>query len=120
MRALVLCFVLVVFSAAGASTRTTGYQFIEVYSHTTIPFEQYKDLIIISILMNDSINLRLVLDTGTRSLLVYGRRFRKLQNLHRERRVKVVGWGSPKGVEACLSYPNSVSLGKIRGDELGI
>jgi hypothetical protein len=97
-----------------------GYQFVEGYSHTTIPFQKYHDLIVIQAQMNDSIKLNLILDTGTRSLLLYGRKFRSLQNLRKDRRVKVTGWGSPNGVDASLSYPNMISLGEIRGSQIGV
>lgn len=97
-----------------------GYQFIEGFSHTTIPFQKYQDLIVIRAQMNDSITLNLILDTGTRSLLLYGKKFRKLQNLRPDKKVKVSGWGSPEGVDATLSYPNTISLGEIRGNYVGV
>src|SRR5690349_6022571 len=115
MPARVLCLILLTITVYGAPSAKSGYNFIEGYSHTTITFEQVNDLIIIPVVLNDTIRLRLLLDTGTRSMLLYGKKFRKLGNLRRDKRVKVTGWGSPVGVEACLSYPNSVQLGKIHG-----
>lgn len=97
-----------------------GYQFVEGFSHTTIPFRKYQDLIVIQAQMNDSISLNLILDTGTRSLLLYGKKFKHLKNLRKDKKVKVSGWGSPKGVEATLSFPNTIKLGKIMGDQLGV
>lgn len=97
-----------------------GYQFVEGFSHTTIPFHKYQDLIVIQAQMNDSIKLNLILDTGTRSLLLYGRKFRRLQNLRKERCVKVTGWGTPNSVNATLSFPNTIRLGEIRGDQVGV
>jgi hypothetical protein len=120
MPALVLGFLLLSLSALGGPDIKSGYQFVDGHSHTTIKFEQYRDLIVIPVVMNDTVRLRLVLDTGTRSLLLYGKKFKRLSNLRRDKHVKVSGWGSPKGVDACLSYPNTISLGKIRGDALGV
>jgi len=104
----------------GPDDRKSGYQFIEGFSHTTIPFQKYQDLIVIQVQMNDSIKLNLILDTGTRSMLLYGKKFRKLQNLRRDKRVKVTGWGSSRSLDANLSYPNTINLGEIRGDLVGI
>jgi hypothetical protein len=119
MRAIFVVLVLSVYSAFGSPETKAGYQFLDGFSHTTIRFERYRDLIIIPVVLNDSIKLRLVLDTGTRSLLLYGKKFRGLQNLRRDKKVKVTGWGSPKGVDAFLSFPNKISLGEIRGEALG-
>ena len=104
----------------GPDDRKSGYQFIDGFSHTTIPFQKYQDLIVIQVQMNDSIKLNLILDTGTRSLLLYGKKFRKLQNIRRDKLVKVTGWGSSHSVNANLSYPNTINLGEIRGDLVGV
>src|SRR5690349_22564920 len=120
MPALLFVFVLLVGSALGSPDKRAGYQFLDGYSHTTIQFERHRDLIVIPVVMNDSIKLRLVLDTGTRSLLLYGKKFRRLGNLRPDKKVKVTGWGSPKGVDAHLSFPNKVSLGEIRGESVGV
>jgi hypothetical protein len=120
MRALISCFILLGAAAVASPAIKAGYKFVDGHSHTTIAFERYRDLIVIPVWMNDSIKLRLVLDTGTRSLVVYGKKFRRLQNLMRDKKIKITGWGSPKGVEACLSYPNTITMGKIRGESLGV
>jgi hypothetical protein len=120
MPSLILGLVLLALSTFGGPDIESGYQFVDGHSHTTIKFEQYRDLIVIPVVMNDTVRLKLVLDTGTRSLLLYGKKFRRLSNLRRDKSVKVTGWGSPNGVDACLSYPNSISLGKVRGDALGV
>jgi hypothetical protein len=117
----VLCLLLITGSAfGGPAVGNHGYQFVEGFSHTTIPFQKYQDLIVIQAQMNDSIKLNLILDTGTRSLLLYGRKFRRLQNLRKDKRVRVTGWGTPESVDATLSFPNTIRLGEIRGDQLGV
>jgi hypothetical protein len=120
MRIIFLLIVFAVGTAIGSPDKRAGYQFLDGHSHTTIHFDRYKDLIVIPVVMNDTIKLRLVLDTGTRSLLLYGKRFSALQNMRRDKKVMVTGWGSPKGVNAFLSFPNKISLGEIRGEAVGI
>jgi hypothetical protein len=97
-----------------------GYRFNEGVSHTTIHFETYRNLILIPAQLNDTLRVTLILDTGTRSLLLYGKRFKKLQLAVPKKKVRVTGWGSPNGVEASLSFPNAVAIGEVRGTDLGI
>lgn len=97
-----------------------GYHFLEGTSHTTIRFELYRNLIVIPARINDTLNVKLILDTGTRSMLLYGKRFAAMNNLSGNRRLKVSGWGSPEGVDGQVSYPNDVTIGSIEGNQLGI
>lgn len=97
-----------------------GYRFLEGVTRTAIKFELYKDLIVIPARINDTLNVKLILDTGTRSMLLYGKRFRGLQRVAHNKQVKVAGWGSPDGVDAAVSYPNSIRIGHISGESLGI
>ncbi|HMJ67859.1 MAG TPA: aspartyl protease family protein [Cyclobacteriaceae bacterium] len=118
MVAPVLILLIVLSSLSGLAA--SGYQFLEGVTRTTIKFELYKDLIVIPAKINDSLKVRLILDTGTRSMLLYGKRFAGLQNLSGNRHVKIAGWGSPEGVDAAVSFPNTIRIGHIRGEALGI
>lgn len=103
-------------TAIGAS----GYEFLAGTSHTAIKFELYKNLIVIPAKVNDTVSVKLILDTGTRSMLLYGKRFANMHNLSTGRRLKVAGWGSPDGVDAQVSYPNEVGIGRIHGNSLAV
>jgi hypothetical protein len=118
MVAPVLIFILLLSSLSGLAAG--GYQFLDGVTKTSIKFETYKDLIVIPARINDTLNVRLILDTGTRSMLLYGKRFAGLQNLSPNRQVKVAGWGSPEGVAAAVSYPNNIRIGHISGEALAI
>ena len=97
-----------------------GYHFMEGVSHTTIPFQLYKNLIVIPAQLNDSLSVNLILDTGTRSLLLYGKRFANLPTLKQSPSIRVSGWGSGSTIEARMAYPNKLSIGEITGHELSI
>jgi hypothetical protein len=113
---LTILIVLSSLSAFGAG----GYDFLAGKSSTTIHFELFRNLIVIPAILNDSVKVKLILDTGTRSMLLYGKRFATMPNLTRSRRVKVSGWGSPEGIDAGISYPNNIVLGSIKGQSLGV
>lgn len=97
-----------------------GYDFLAGKSSTTIHFEIFRNLIVIPAVINDSVKVKLILDTGTRSMLLYGKRFATMPNLTTSRRIKVAGWGSPDGVDARVSYPNKIVLGSIKGEGLAV
>jgi Aspartyl protease len=119
MVAIVLTFsLMVVTSLAGFAAG--GYQFLFGKSHTAIRFELYRDLIVLPARINDTLNVRLILDTGTRSMLLYGKRFAGLGNIAGNKGVKVSGWGSPLGVNASVSFPNNIRIGNVKGDGLAI
>jgi hypothetical protein len=118
MVAPVLILLLVLSSLSGLAAG--GYQFLEGVTRTAIKFDLYKDLIVIPAKINDTLKVRLILDTGTRSMLLYGKRFAGLQNLSGNKHVKVAGWGSPNGVDAAVSFPNTIRIGHIRGEALAI
>lgn len=97
-----------------------GYDFLNGTSSTSIQFETFRDLIVIPAMINDSVKVKLILDTGTRSMLLYGKRFASMPNLSTNRRLKVSGWGSPLGVDGGVSYPNNIVLGSVKGQGLGV
>ena len=98
----------------------SGYEFLAGTTRTAIKFELYKNLIVIPAKLNDTVSVKLILDTGTRSMLLYGKRFASMHNLSAGRRLKVAGWGSPDGVDAQVSYPNEIRIGRIKGESLAV
>ncbi len=118
MMVIVLIFALLTTPTWAATSR--GFNFTEGVSHTTLPFELYKNLMIIPARLNDSVTLRLILDTGTRSALLYGKRFAKLATLMRDKKIKVTGWGGSGGTDALMAYPNQLDIADVSGHQLSI
>lgn len=118
MMALVLILTLLVAPAFGAAPR--GFHFTEGATRTSIPFLIYKNLMVIPARLNDTVTLNLILDTGTRSVLLYGKKFRQLKTILPNRKIKVSGWGSGEGVDAQMAHPNKLSIGEIQGNELSV
>lgn len=112
--------ILLLLLSAIPAIATGGYEFREGTSSTAIKFELYRNLIVIPAIINDTTSVKLILDTGTRSTLLYGKRFATMHNLSAGRRLKVAGWGSPEGIDAQVSYPNQVNIGRIHGESLAV
>lgn len=118
MVARVLILIVLVMPLYGASPR--GFHFAEGITHTVIPFTLYKNLIVIPAQLNDSVKLKLILDTGARSVLLFGKRFRGLSTLLPGKLIQVSGWGAAGTIEANMAHPNKVEIGAIQGHELNI
>jgi Aspartyl protease len=96
-----------------------GYHFDQGKVATTIKFVSYRNLIIIPVQLNDTIKLNLVLDTGTRSLILFGNKCRRLGNIAKGRKVKIGGRGNSEFVDADFSFPNNIKIGDIVGKGVG-
>jgi hypothetical protein len=120
MFALVLAFfVCLPLFPAKVTEEAIGYGFSEGKAATTIPFRSYRNLIVISVQLNDTLNLNLILDTGTRSLILFGKKIGKLTNIATGRKIKINGRGTMKSVDANFSYPNKIKIGDVIGRGIG-
>lgn len=119
MKALRLSLVLM-FATLTPALGAGGYRLAAGRTFTSVEFEKYKDLIVLPAVINDTLHVRLILDTGTRSILLYGKRFAHLKNLSTRRKVSVAGWGSPHPIDASFSYPNQIQIGHVTGEALAI
>jgi hypothetical protein len=96
-----------------------GYHFDQGKAATTIKFISFRNLIIIPAQLNDTLKLNLVLDTGTRSLILFGNKCNKLKNMVRGKKMKINGRGNSEPLDADLSFPNNIKIGDVVGKGVG-
>jgi len=118
MVALVLFLLGFATSVFSAVAPIPGYRLTEGKTYATLKFKLYKNLIIIPAKLNDTLDLDLILDSGTRSILLYGKKFKRMTNLLSEKTMRLSGWGSHETIEVKRSYPNTISIGEVHGDGL--
>jgi len=85
-----------------------------------IPFTLYRNLIILHVVINGTLNVNLILDSGGQSIVLFGDKFKDLQMKNRRGVRQVHGYNSNEAEVATLSYPNSVDLGTMHGEGLGL
>jgi Aspartyl protease len=85
----------------------------------TIRYKTFNNLIILPVRINDSIRVNLILDTGCRNMILFGKRF---NNLFRKqgKPIEFSGLGSGKRVTGDLSLDNQVTFGAIAGNGIPI
>lgn len=101
---------------ACAAPAKAGFYLPDYLTEVSIRFREVSDLIILPVIINDSIHVNLILDTGCRNLVLFGKRFQKLFNIQKDTKVQFSGLGSGKAVVGSLSLNNTVSIGAVIGE----
>lgn len=113
------CAFLVITSLAFADN--LGFNFINNKRQTTIGFKLIGNLIVIPVRINDQMDVNLVLDTGGRSLVLFGKNFQKMLTPVPGKEIRLSGYGSAGHRLAKLSLNNTVSVSPdIQGTGIGI
>ena len=129
MARLVGCFLLRTVSAlffistyflSHTTTAKTGFSLPDSVSEFSIRYKTIDGLIILPVRINDSILVNLILDTGCRNVLLFGKRFQKLFNVAPGRTVEFSGMGSGKSVKGNLVLNNKASIGAVEGENVPI
>jgi hypothetical protein len=82
-------------------------------------YKTIDNLIILPVAINDSVSVNLILDTGCRNMLLFGRRFEKYFRTE-SKLVQFSGLGSGKPVTGKLSLNNNVSIQAVAGKQIPI
>ena len=77
-----------------------GFIMPEGYNKVTIPFDVYNNLIVIDVLLNRSLPLKFILDTGVRTAVLTEKTLTDLLNLPYSRKISIPGAGGKKFVDA--------------------
>lgn len=123
MKSFLKCFV-VFFGVSCAhvslATERSGFYLPDSLHEFSFTYRSVNNLIILPVIVNDSITLNLILDTGCRNLVLFGKRFDKLFVQAPNRVVEFSGMGSGKSIRGGLSLDNVVSMGEIIGNRIPI
>jgi hypothetical protein len=75
-------------------------------------------LVVLPVVINDSIQVNLVLDTGCRNLVLFGKRFQKLFQTEPTQKVQFSGLGDGSPIHGKLSLNNKVSIQAVIGENI--
>jgi hypothetical protein len=113
-------FLLLIFYTVCYASPRAGFFLPDSVTELTLRFTTVRNLIVLPVIINDSITVNLILDTGCRNLVLFGKNFQKLLRLEHGREIQFSGFGSGSALKANLSLDNSVSIGSIVGENLPI
>lgn len=103
-----------------ASPFRSGFHLPDSIEEITIKYKTIGKLIILPVSINDSIDVNLVLDTGTRNLVLFGKRFKKVFEILPDRKVQFSGLGNGSPVFGNLSINNKVEINSVIGLDIPV
>jgi hypothetical protein len=83
-------------------------------------YQTYLNLIVLPLTINDSIHVNVILDTGCRNLLLFGKRFEKMFEILPGRKIRFSGLGENGPMTGKLSIENKVSIQKLSGENIPV
>lgn len=113
-------FLVVFFSLARPSEPPAGFFFASDVREITFRYQTMNNLIILPVIINDSIKVNLILDTGCRNLVLFGKQFRKKFITDPNRKIQFSGLGTGKPVTGKLAINNKVSLQAVAGEKIPV
>lgn len=115
----VVIVLLIRFPALSSGPRA-GFFLPDSVKEMTLRYRTVNGLILLPVTINDSVHVNLVLDTGCRNLILFGRKFRKLFRIHSPRPVEFSGLGTGAPVTGTLSINNKVRIEQVAGERIPI
>lgn len=111
---------LVMFFRAAAVSLPDGFHLPDSIREMTLRYRSVQNLIVLPVRINDSITVNLILDTGCRNLVLFGKKFKKLMKIEEGRPVQFSGLGSGKPVVGVLSLNNRISIHQVLGERIPV
>jgi hypothetical protein len=105
---------------AAAVSLPDGFHLPDSIKEMTLRYRSVENLIVLPVRINDSITVNLILDTGTRNLVLFGKKFQKLMRLSSGRPIQFSGLGSGKPVVGSLSLDNRISIHQVLGERIAV
>lgn len=117
---LVVCVFFTARSAAGFSGTRAGFYMPDSLREISVSFRTFQGLVILPVVINDTVHVNLVLDTGCRNLVLFGERLQKKVQVAPDKTVNFSGLGEGKPLKGRLSINNKVSICSILGESIPI
>jgi hypothetical protein len=111
---------LIFFHSSVFADTTAGFFLPDSVQELRIRFRCIDNLIILPVKLNDSIKVNLVLDTGCRNLVLFGKKFEKLLRVNPEKEIVFSGLGAGAVVKGHLSLNNKVTIKSVSGQSVPI
>jgi hypothetical protein len=91
-----------------AYAQTLGFSLEAGKRKVQIPIEVYNNLVVVPVVLNETLPLKFIIDTGVRTAILTQKTFTDILNLTYSRKYSIAGPGGVKRVEAYVT--NNVSL----------
>ena len=107
-------------TALAATIPKAGFFLPDSVHEMTLRYRTAANLIVLPVLINDSVEVNLILDTGCRNLILFGKKFKNIFPINSGKEIKFSGLGDGKQVTGLLSLGNKVSIKQVLGEHIPI
>lgn len=114
----VILLMCIITLSVDATNQSAGFFLPDSVEQMTIKYRTVKGLIVLPVTINDSIQVNLILDTGCRNLILFGKRFMKVFKMSGARPIEFSGLGSGRPPTGKLSIGNKVSINHVLGNQI--
>ncbi|HEY0740975.1 MAG TPA: aspartyl protease family protein [Chryseosolibacter sp.] len=97
-----------------------GFYLPDSIKEMTLRYRAVHNLIVLPVTINDSMTVNLILDTGCRNLVLFGKKFRKLLQFPNNHAVQFSGLGSGKPVNGNVSLYNKIAIHQVLGERIPV
>jgi hypothetical protein len=108
---------LLVFVTAASNLRAQplGFSLVEGRKKVDIPIEIHNNLVVVPLVLNHTLPLKFILDTGVRTAILTQKSFSDVLNLAYTRKYTITGPGGEKMVDAFVTNNVSLNLPGVQG-----
>jgi hypothetical protein len=111
----ILVSVLFCFFVSGTTAQNLGFSITDGQKRVQIPIEIYNNLVVIPVVLNGTLPLKFILDTGVRTAILTQKTFSDILNLPYSRRYTISGPGGEKLVDAYVTNNVTIELPGVMG-----
>lgn len=116
---LFILFSVISHSATATDTRA-GFFLPNDVSEVTFKYKSINGLVILPVVINDTVKVNLILDTGCRNLVLFGKKFQKFFNTEPDKTIQFSGLGIGEAITGRLSLNNTVSIATAIGEKIPV
>jgi len=112
----IICISIVIAHASNAQrNKTIGFDINGNRKKVEIEFENYNNLILVPIILNNALPLKFILDTGVRTTILTDRTLSDLISINYDRKIPLVGVDGLKIVDAFVANNITLELPGVQG-----
>jgi len=92
-----------------------GFNLPQGYDKYTVPIELINNLIVVRVVLNNTLPLKFIVDTGIRTAILTEKTFTDLLNVNYTRKITIPGAGGQKLVDAYIASDITLDIHGVKG-----
>jgi aspartyl protease len=98
----------------------SGFHLPDSVEELTLKYKALGNLILLPVSINNNLPVNLILDTGTRNLVLFGKQFEKQFQFQPDKKVQFSGLGAGGPIFGQLSINNKVAINSVMGLDIPV